>query len=90
MPSNIDKELESWGTKHLNGKFMFEPMWLDARNELRQLINSTVLEVIDNLKNDAVSVIEHGADFNDMKQLFAIPVDSLELQRQSLQKMLGE
>lgn len=38
MPDFVDKKLEEWGVKHLGGKFMFEPMWLDAKQELKAFI----------------------------------------------------
>lgn len=45
--SDISKELEDWGIKHLYGKFTFKPMWLDAKKELKQLIDKAYKEGFD-------------------------------------------
>lgn len=43
LPTNLDEQLEAWGIKHLGGKFMFEPMWIRAKEELGQAI-TTIIE----------------------------------------------
>ena len=54
----LDKQLEDWGIKHLNGKFMFEPMWLDAKKELKKLIIEAKIEELKSLNYDYATCID--------------------------------
>ncbi len=46
----VEKLVEEWGCEHLSGKFMFEPMWLRAKQDMVALINQKEKELLERLE----------------------------------------
>lgn len=83
--SNIEQILAEWEAWQFSGGLEDAPPNPNTKAAIKNLIHKEVVKELQSLHNEQRAYVEHGANFNDVKTTWAIPLPTLDRRIAQLQ-----
>lgn len=85
LDSNIEQILAEWEAWQFSGGLEDAPPNPNTKAAIKNLIHKEVVRELQSLHNEQRAYVEHGANFNDVKTTWAIPLPTLDRRIAQLQ-----